>query len=287
LYLSGNEVLGSCGGVQFPGNTTAGVDTFDGSTGAKNAEYQLSNMHFSIECMSLNDMVYPNMIQETIANRGSLDVGFTQYQSWQEVTTSALRFGLSCQSLARLYAVHQDAEFNSQQEPIRLTGYKIWNNTATTTPASDPVAGIAGYDSGGTQNLSNNTEGYTFTSHNFPEPAGTNKKFQWSINSSLYPQWQATSEEAYAITRNSVLGDPQLRHSLAQLQANYSVQCIRLNLDKSEYSRVQSGLNLRGVNGNLFYNMYGLTGSARAVNVFAELNSTLMIGEGKTISVVL
>jgi len=287
IYLADNSVLASCQGIGMKGNNTATVLDFTGGTPAKNAEYTLSNMYFQIECASLNDSVYPHMIQEVIARKGSLDMGFTQYLSWQENTASSLRFGLSCQSLSRLIACHRDENAYTQSAPVLLAGAKVWSLGGGSAPATDSSPGVSQYDGGGVASLSSTwSEGYTTTAANFVQPVGLTGS-QFSINSSLYPQWVATPEDWVGITRNSVLGDRQMRHSLDQVRKNYSVICARLNLQDSEYSRCQSGLNLRGVNGNLYYNMFGVTASALGVNVFAECNSTLMVGEGKQISVVM
>ncbi len=287
IYLADNSVLASAAGVGMPGNAAATDFT---TAGAKNAEYTLSNMYFQIECASLNDSVYPGMIQEIIARKGSLDLGFSQYLSWQESTASSFRFGLSCQSLARIIVAHRDANAATQEAPVRLAGAKTWVDIGSGTPATDPNPGIAGdYDSGGTESLPSTwSEAYTTTAANFVMPVGMTGA-QLSINSSLYPQYIGSVEDWVGITRNSVLGDRQLRYSLDQHKKNYSVICARLNLQDSEYSRCQSGLNLRGVNGNLYYNMYGVTpvGSPLAVTVFAECNSTLMVGENKQISVIM
>lgn len=291
IILADNSILASTAGVSMPGNTTVGPPaavTFD-TVGALGAEYTLSNMYFQMECASLNDSVYPAMIQQIIARKGSLDLGFTQYLSWQESTKSSLRFGLSCQSLSRLLICHRAPDFAVQGAPIRLAGAKKWVDVGAAAGVAALAAnpGVAEYDSGGTESLSTTwSEGYTTAAANFVMPVGLTGS-QISINSSLYPQYIGTPEDWVGITRNSVLGDSQLRYSLDQHKKNYSVLCARLNLQDSEYSRCQSGLNLRGVNGNLYYNMYGVTGDPQGVNVFAECNSTLMLGPNKTLSVVM
>ena len=89
----------------------------------------------------------------------------------------------------------------------------------------------------------------------------------------------------YEISKNSVLGKPQEQMGLATLKNDYSVQCVRLNLPESEFSRLISGLDTRSVSLNGYYNMSGLSGTP-TVNLFAEITSTLRIGSGKLLECV-
>ena len=72
---------------------------------------------------------------------------------------------------------------------------------------------------------------------------------------------------------------------LRTMLANYSVQCMRLNLCDSEFSRQISGLDTRGIALNGFYNIYGGT-NGRPVSLFCEVTSTLRIGSGLALEVI-
>ena len=70
-----------------------------------------------------------------------------------------------------------------------------------------------------------------------------------------------------------------MKYGLRTMLANYSVQCMRLNLCDSEFSRQISGLDTRGIALNGFYNIYNGT-NGRPVSLFCEVTSTLRIGSG-------
>ena len=273
IYLTDNNVLTTSAGVALDG--TGLVDITDVGTGS--VTYTMNNIHATIECLGLNDSVYDNMVSSTIASKGSLDIGFKQYLSFQDTTANSLRFSLATQSLDRLWVAHRTPAYGTQAAPKRVNGYKKWDTT-------NSLGGIADYDAGGS--LSTNKEKYIGNYYNFVEPSSATKMtYQFSLNGSFYPQFQATWEEMYVISRNSVLGEPQEMMGLDTMKNNYSVQVIRLNLPESEYGRVQSGLDTRGISLNAFYNLYNCS-TAATINLFAECSSTLRIGAGKQLEVI-
>ena len=76
-----------------------------------------------------------------------------------------------------------------------------------------------------------------------------------------------------------------MKYGLRTMRDNYAVFCVRLNLCDSEYSRNLTGLDTRSINLNGFYNMYGVTGGGKSVNIFAEVSSSLRIGPNLQIEV--
>ena len=126
----------------------------------------------------------------------------------------------------------------------------------------------------------NNKERYTCTALNFQLPTDANQKHNFTINGAMIPQWQASVEDMFQITKNSVLGGKhQMKYGLVTMQDNYGVFCVRLNLPESEYSNTLTGLDTRGITANMFYNMTGV-GADKYINIFVETDSTLRIGPG-------
>jgi hypothetical protein len=278
IYLADTNVLANCAGVGLSGAGTPIVNT-----GTSTVSYSLSNIHFTIECIGLQDATYDNMVSSMIASKGFLEVPFKQYHSFQDVHTGQMRFSVATQSLDRIWAVQRDANYGGSVGARLIRGYKVAGGfTATASGGTvNQDLGKPEFDLGGT--LDYNKEKHTTAAFNFPEAtAGTTYQFQ--LNGAYIPQFKASFEEMSQISQNSILGRPQKSHSLYTMKANYAVQCLRLNLPDSEFSRMISGLNTRSVSLNGYYNITGVTGNP-TVNLFCETTATLMIGSGRQLSV--
>jgi hypothetical protein len=100
------------------------------------------------------------------------------------------------------------------------------------------------------------------------------------------PQFSAGIEELYGISRNSLEGSRKARMmTLDQYRKNYCVQCFRLNMPNSEFSRSLSGVDSRATN------LQGIVRTENAVNgsnlaIFCETTEILNISAGRSISVV-
>jgi hypothetical protein len=274
IYLADNTVLGSSAGVTLGGAGATDIN----DAGTLTATWAMANIHATIECCGLNSNVYDNMVENIIATKGALELPFKNYVSFQDSTSNSTRFSVATQSLDRLWFVWRDTNFNLQQAPAIVSGYKRYDATNT-------VGGVASYDAGGV--LATNKEKYILTCSRFVEPPTSSKNtYQLSLNGSFFPQYQATAEEMFNISRNSVEGKPQYEMGLDTMKNNYFVQCVRLNLPDSENSRLISGLNTLGVSLNAFYYIYNAS-SSRTINIFAECSSVLRIGSGKQLEVIM
>ena len=282
IYLADANVIANCAGTALDGS--GAVDITD--TGTATASYALSNIHATIECIGLADAVYDNMIASIIASKGFLEVPFKQYYSFQDVHSGQMRFSVATQSLDRIWAVQRDTGNGLSVGARIIDGYKISGGftSATAGAATAQDQGVPSFDVGGV--LDYNKEKYTTAAFNFPEAAATTNNtltYQFQLNGAYVPQFRASFEEMSQISRNSILGKSQYKHSLATMKSNYAVQCLRLNLPDSEFSRMISGLNTRSVSLNGYYNITGLNATP-TVNLFCECTSTLMIGAGRQIS---
>jgi hypothetical protein len=281
IYLADVNVLANCAGTALSGSGAA--DIVD--DGASTVSYSLSNIHFTIECLGLQDATYDNMISSMIASKGFLEVPFKQYHSFQDVHSGQMRFSVATQSLDRIWAVQRDAEYNSSVGARLIRGYKVSGAFVDDTSggtSADVDIGAPEFDIGGV--LDYNKEKYTTANSNFPE-ATAGSTYQFQLNGAYVPQFKATFEEMSQISQNSILGRPQKSHSLFTMKSNYAVQCLRLNLPDSEFGRMISGLNTRSVSLNGYYNITGLSGATPTVNLFCETTATLMIGSGRQLSV--
>ena len=122
----------------------------------------------------------------------------------------------------------------------------------------------------------------------FSEPgAAGDLKYQFQLNGAYYPQYPADTEDMYQITKNSLPGSVKYDLTKEQLTDSYFVQCIRLNMPDSEFSRTVSGLDTRSVSLNGYVNTTGTLSTDPNLMIFAECTSSLRVGAGRQLEVVI
>ena len=93
----------------------------------------------------------------------------------------------------------------------------------------------------------------------------------------------------YEISKNSVQKNEGCVKSdfrtLAQYKGQFFVQCIRLNLPEAEARREICGLDTRGISLNGYYNSTGVA-SSQNLMLFAECTSSLRVGSGRALEVI-
>lgn len=165
----------------------------------------------------------------------------------------------------------------------------ITDNTLLTFGSQD--AGIPQYDLGGV--LDTNNEKYKGRYFNFSQPVAWSTptlewKAQLQLNGAYMPQFSANIEELYGITRNSLEGGRYAKHmTLDQYRKNFCVQCFRLNMPNSEYSRSLTGVDSRATNlQGIVRTENGSYGLSPNLTIFCETTELLNISAGRSISVV-
>ena len=311
IYLADNNVLTSSAGVDLEG--TGAADITD--TGNQAATYELNNIHATIESIGLADSIYDNMVSAMIAQKGFIEIPFKQYFSFNNTHSGTTRFTVASQSLDRVWWAWRASAFATQVAPIRVKGYKQKGAFIADAAATLPAQGaITGAELDGTGNagasravaaspgltvatdiglseylglLDTDKEKYVGTYYNFVEPATSSKNtYQLQLNGAYYPQFAATAEEMYTISKHSTLGQyVEQNKSLQQYKSNYFVHCARLNMPESEFSRTISGLDTRSVSLNGYLNTANVTGDPNVV-IFCECTSTLRVGAGRMLEVI-
>jgi hypothetical protein len=291
IYLAGDEVLSSCAGVALSGTGNADVVDDNGSPGAK---YTMSNFHLNCEVLGMADQVYENMVEKRIQQTGFVEVPFKNYFSFSDVHTGSTRWTVASQSLDRMWIVMRKTGYENQGGAKLVNGYKTsgaFTSNASGAYAGGHDVGEPGYDIGGV--LGTNEERYLSKYFNFEETraaAGTAPTYQLQINGAYIPQFKASAEEMYEISKNSVPKNEGCVHpdfkTLDQYKNNFFVQCIRLNLPESEAGREISGMDSRGISLNGYFNSTGVA-ATQNVMLFAECTSTLRIGAGRAVEVLI
>jgi hypothetical protein len=141
-------------------------------------------------------------------------------------------------------------------------------------------------------NFDTQREKYVGKFYKFEEPdptAGNKLTYQLQLNGAYYPQFAATAEHMYQVSKNSTLGPAYNKEmSLEQYKKTNFVQCIRLNMQDSEFSRTISGLDTRSVSLNGYYLTQNMDNSSDVnLMLFAECTSTLRVGAGRQLEVII
>lgn len=279
IYLADNAVLSSVAGVNLDGE--GALDITDDGTGS--ATFTIDNFHLNVETLGMADSVYENMLERRMAEVGFLEIPFKQYYSFPDTHTGTTRFSVSTQSLDRVWIAFRDPAYNTQGGAVRINGHKKDGGFA------DVEVGVPDYDVGGVMGIVD--EKYTTKYFNFAEDPASGQKptYQLQLNGAYLPQFKATAEDWWCITKNSVpmsMYEPKVK-TLDQYKNNYFVMCARLNLPDSEAGREISGLDTRGIALNGYLQSTGVDSStAPNVMLFAETTATVRVGAGRAVEVI-
>jgi hypothetical protein len=275
LHLASDNVLGSVAGVKLAGT---GTDIADNGTGG--ARYQLTDIYALIECIGLADQAYDQMLASMMSSQGFLEIPYKNYTNFQSVHNGSSRFTVSTQSLDRVWVAWRSTGYDTQGGLVPINGYKR-TGAAAYVGAAD--FGKPDYDEGGV--LGTNEEKYKSKYFNFTEASATFKA-QLQLNGSYYPQFTATLGDLYGISKNSLLGNRENKTmTLDQYANNYCVQCFRLNMPDSEYSRLISGIDTRAVNLQGIIKTENATAD-QTIDVFCETTEVIRVGAGRAIEII-
>lgn len=273
-----------------------GTEGFDKAlTAPGTPTYTIKNASMHVEVLSLATNVLDTIVEQRISQVGYLSLPFKNYFSFTNTHNSTTRFNVNSASWDRLWIAYRDKDFASVKPPVRVKGYKGAGanvSTASTSYTGGFDVGVPEYDTGGI--LNTNAEKYKPFYFNFQEKKTavsgslvptTASKYQLQINSASVPSFSMSAPEALAMSMNSLdYYDKNHKLTLHQYKCNYFVQCYRFCLPDSDYSRLASGIDVRGSSASCALVTSGL--DECNVTMFAECTSELRIGAGRQIEVI-
>ena len=287
IYWASNTVLASA-----KQNTTSALFVAEPTSGAA-AVYEIKNIHASIETIGLADSVYDNMVAGMIQSKGFIEIPFKQYFSFHNTHTGSSKFSVATQSLDRIWMAWRESSYNTLAAPHPVPGYStaIGAMAAATggSPTDVEINALTGKLSGyGGAYGTGAVEKYITNYQKFTEPGAADAlKYQLQLNGAMYPQFSAGMEDMYQITKNSLPGPVKYGLTKGQLRDSYFVQCVRLNMPDSEMSRTISGLDTRSVSLNGYVNTTGTLSSDPNLMIFAETTSSLRVGAGRQLEIII
>ena len=192
-------------------------------------EFSIEGIKFTVEVCQVGSGMYDALTQRLLAERGSIDVPYPQYQVFSATSNngaSEIRGSVSCMSLDRVYAVSR-------------------NNDATYgwTKHSNPVSIQDGIGNAYQQRAINFT-------------AANTKSWQFTLNNAPMPMYRASPVEAYnfavcAEDRTYSNDRGSQVHSQSTWLQNKWCATLRFNLDNDP--RRLSGVNLSSINAQIVY----------------------------------
>ena len=266
LYLAPNAVCTDSDGTDLKGGTAPFTD----AAASPAPVYQINNQRLLCTTYSVNDGMYDMMIEQRIKDNGFIEVPFKQYFTYFDGAHSgSTRFNIGTQSLDRVSAVWRPTAYATPGAPVLVSGMK--------DNAGAPSAGNQ------LENSAHAGEKYVSKYFNFAKPSGiTGAQFQ--LNGTLYPQFLATPDEWFQVSKDSANKKANAVKSLQAWNDNYHIYSVRLNQPDADELRLISGLDTRSMNLAGYLNSQN-AGSTAAV-VICECTSTLRIGANMQLSVV-
>jgi len=275
-------------------NATSGAPKPLTAVPAVAPKFALSEIHFTLECINLADLTYENLLAQQMQSNGDLEIPYKAYYTFLDTHTGSSKFSVASSSMDRIWTCWRGSDYNDVSPPITMGGHKIQGCFTDATQGAGTTlqdVGIPQYDIGGV--LDTNNEEYKSRYFNFSQPVAwatptQNWRAQIQLNGSYMPQFSANVSELYQMSKNSLEGRAAHKEmTLDQYRHNSCVQCFRLNMPNSEYSRNLSGIDSRATN---------LSGIVRTENlgavtnpnlvIFVECTEILNVGAGRSISVV-
>ncbi len=242
--------------------------------------YTIKNPYFTIDSCVLPD-AYSELLRRRLMQDEYLPLNYKEYYTFVNsgITSSSYsnRFALSSGCINALHAVQ------------RLDAHNVFGPATDMNPTSGARAPLGA--------VGNTYEGKYFTYSTFKAAADYldgDFKFQFNINNVASPQFLATNKFAMAnlpyvnnkITPRTAGILPSSETAFCKAQAVYT--CLLAHPDLS--SKVQSGLNSRGINSQFYFNAQGLDTTKITAGmsslVIAETSPQLRITAGRQVSVI-
>ena len=238
-----------------------------GDVAGQNGTYTLTDIYATVPVLSFSSGIYDNLVEAMMQKQGFLEIPFKNYTTFQD-TANSVRFHATSASVDRLWVAPRTASYQIARVPVYVKGYE------------DDFGKIFDYQN----------DKYVHSYYDMPLPVTdiedvTAYRAQWSINSSLLPQYQMTALDQITLTKESVPRKYQDKHTLGTMLSNYAASCVRLNLEGSEQLRLASGLDSRGIAVSGLYNIIAGNNNLVPITIFVESTSVLRVGRNQQIEV--
>jgi hypothetical protein len=270
-----------------------------GNAAMTGAAFALSNIFLSVDTIDINDGMFQAIHDQFLAGGGVYEMPFNNYFSFSSTggLSQTTKCSLSSQSPNRVWATFVPGAAYAINSVNGLTG--------ATGAYQDPVSLTSPYFSRICGGSAGQVISYGTVANNTPITY-TTTGYQFSLNNVFYPNWQPSPEQAYALMLNSYgmsqdtlgSGNP-LNISLATWTSSIWLAEQKFHHGSDGVTLI-SGIDTRGSTAQCYFHSIGTvaiganTGAGGAnprasltSMVFCQTTSTLRIGQGRAIELVL
>ena len=286
IYLSPNSVLVAPKGEDL----TAGTNAFtaDNATSVADQTFTILNPVFVANCYSLADGMYSMALAQKIADVGYLELVYNQSLAFNQQWNGSARLSIGAMSLNKLTAL-----FRLRSHATRGGAVDIFGNPGNLIGTLPKLS----YNGTGFLAKSGLVEFQSkFQQLNVPvADGGTNGNysatttpplFQWSVNSSNCPQFQANPAQFYEITKWANNVDMMPVKHFSEYLLNKFVIAYPLNLPEVPHQKkCISGLDTRASNSYVELKGTSTKTDTHDCLILAETTSILRVGAGKATEV--
>lgn len=240
----------------------------------KDQSYKIRDFYYLLDCLSVNDGFYDNLIRSQLSDTGFLPINFKEYYTViQDGNTSAgstVRFSTASQSIDRIFSV------------VRASDYDA------TGQVCDPV----------NEPLQDANQPYFCRFTCGATGLAPNVRYQYFINSVPHPNTKATLIEglSHLIQMSNKVGMSAVGNqvgSIADYRDNKFCAGISLCMDDGTPDRL-TGFDSRGTNAQMSLKLEGIETRQRGANqqtnysvlVLVETTATLRVGLGRSVEVI-
>lgn len=224
------------------------------SAAGAGASYSVSDVYMIVESISFEGALYSNMLLSKMAAGQPLQIPFRNWAlltSQTSTTAATIPFSVNSRSIDVLAASLRPTDYDS-------------------APAQIP---------------SNTTNSNFFRLYS----DGSNSTFQWTINGQQYPQWPASTADAYVLSRNAFDGSSGNRlftntvNSLSRWENGHFLFAVSLAHHTSPDDHLMSGLNTQGTATQIYFSYQnGATSGTRPV-ILVGCTSVLEVYPGRQV----
>lgn len=225
------------------------------SAAGAGVSYQLNNVYYSVDTISIDDGIFYNLHNEFLMNGGTYEIPF------QSIYTAL--FSTATQT--------QSSRFSINTQSLDMLGACFLPNHGT----QSQIGAVS------KESLYFQKKGDNLTA------------WQFEVNGVSMPQFQAGVDDAFPLALNALCLSQDLLGgvdsdiaSAAAYKTDFFAPIIRLNHPSSDQERAISGLNTIGNSASIVYKTTSSTNTASQLLIVAFCTSLLLCSAGRTISIV-
>jgi hypothetical protein len=225
-----------------------------GATGTGVA-YSVSDVYMIVESISFEGALYSNLLLSKMATGQPLQIPFRNWAlmtSQTNTTAATIPFSVNSRSIDVLAASLRPNDYDGT--PVAIPG--------STT----------------------NSNYFRLFSD------GSNSTFQWTVNGQQYPQWPASTADAYILARNAFDGSSGNNlfansvRSLSRWENGHFLFAVSLSHHTSPDDHLMSGLNTMGTATQIYFSYQnGATGSGTRPVILVGCTSVLEVYPGRQV----